>query len=323
MADGSQRGEFQLINELLVPLAAGQTGAAGLSNDAATLDVPEGRQLVLTKDMMVAGVHFLPDDPPDLIARKLLRVNLSDIAAMGAKPEAYMLGLALPVEINDRWLESFTGGLAQDQQTFGIGLLGGDTVSSPGPLTLSVTALGTVEQGRAISRCGAQPGDKLVVTGTIGDAALGLQVLRGGIEDPSGYLADRYRLPRPRLHIGQAAVGIVSAGLDISDGLVADVSHLCAVSGVGAVIHADQIPLSPQAEAALEADPTLLETILTGGDDYELVFAVPPSQSDRFIALQKSAHCSVIGEVVRTPGVTVVNHFGASVSLKSSGFRHR
>ncbi len=325
MAGIDRRGEFELINELLAPLAAAHKGAAALENDAATLGVPQGQELVVTKDMMVAGVHFFPDDPPDLIARKLLRVNLSDLAAMGARPSAYLLGLALPRATEDRWLERFVEGLASDQAAYGMGLIGGDTVSTTGPLTLSLTAMGMVAAGEAISRSGASPGDKIVVTGTIGDAALGLLAARGQIDDPSGHLLDRYRLPQPRLAAGQAAAGLVSAGLDVSDGLVADIGHLCEVSDVGARIHVDQLPLSAAAQGALARNPELLDVILTGGDDYELVMTAPPIRLDRFgmAAIRTECKATVIGDVIRGSGVIVLDSQKNIVELKSSGFTHR
>ncbi len=260
--------EFALIARHFRPLA-GQ-GGLDLTDDAALLTPPPGHELVLAADAMVAGVHFLPDDPPQTIGRKLLRVNLSDLAAMGADPLAYLMTVALPSGTPDAWVAGFVAGLALDQVEFGLQVLGGDTVSTPGPLTLSLTILGTVLPGRALRRGGARPGDELWVSGTIGDGYLGLRAARGEIADPDGYLAARYRLPQPRLALGRALRGVATACMDVSDGLVQDLGHLCRASGCGAVVEGALVPLSPPARGA---EPSLL---FTGGDDYELLFAAPP-----------------------------------------------
>ena len=199
-----------------------------------SLAPPAGRDLVLTVDAMVAGVHFLPDDPPDLVARKLLRVNLSDLAAKGAVPLGYLMTVSTPRSTPDDWFAGFAAGLAADQAAFGITLLGGDTTSTPGPVSLSLTAIGHVAPGAMVRRTGAAPGDGVWVTGTIGDGALGLAVAQGRLADPSGELLGRYLLPQPRL--GLATAGVASAGMDVSDGLVQDLGHLCRAGRVGAGI---------------------------------------------------------------------------------------
>jgi thiamine-monophosphate kinase len=268
-------GEFALIARHFRRLAG--PGALDLSDDAALLDPPAGRQLVLAADAMVAGVHFLPDDPPETIGRKLLRVNLSDLAAMGAAPLGYLMTTALPRDLPADWLGRFVDGLALDQAEFGLSVLGGDTVSTPGPMSLSLTILGTVAPGSALRRAGARPGDDVWVSGSIGDGALGLRVLQGRLaDDAAGYLAGRYRLPRPRLALGQALAGVARAAMDVSDGLVQDLGHLCRAAGCGAVLRAADIPLSPAAQALVASDPGLLALCLTGGDDYELLFAAAP-----------------------------------------------
>jgi thiamine-monophosphate kinase len=263
--------EFALIARHFRPLAG--PGALNLQDDAAVLAPPPGRELVLTCDAMVAGVHFLPDDPPDLIGRKLLRVNLSDLAAKGATPIGYLMTVSTPRDTQDAWYAAFAAGLHQDQQEYGVTLLGGDTTSTPGPISLSLTILGHVAPGQAVHRVGARPGDGIFVTGTIGDGALGLAVARGRLLDPTGFLLSRYRLPQPR--IGVAIAGVASAGMDISDGLVQDLGHICRASDVIAEIDAANVPLSPQARAA---GPDWLPTCLTGGDDYELLLAIPPGR---------------------------------------------
>ena len=284
--------EFSLIARHFRPLAG--PGALDLQDDAALLTPPAGRQLVLTADAMVAGVHFLPDDPPDLVGRKLLRVNLSDLAAKGATPIGYLMTVSAPKSTPDDWYAGFAAGLAQDQPHYGVTLLGGDTTSTPGPISLSLTIIGHVAPGTAVHRSGAQPGDEIWVTGTIGDGALGLAAALGKLDDPTGYLLDRYRLPQPR--IGLAINAIASAAMDVSDGLVQDLGHLCRASALAAELHAHHVPLSAAAQLA---GPQWLTTCLTGGDDYELLLAVPP---DRATALQAEAARA------RIP-VTRIGHF--------------
>jgi thiamine-monophosphate kinase len=308
--------EFVLIARHFRPLAG--TGALDLADDAAVLAVPAGRELVVAADAMVAGVHFLPDDPPGLIARKLLRTNLSDLAAMGAAPLGYLMTVSAPRSTPDAWFAGFAAGLAADQREYGIALLGGDTTSTAGPISLSLTVLGTVGPGAAIRRAGAQPGDALYVTGTIGDGALGLLAARGEIPDPSGFLAGRYRLPHPRL--GVARHGIVAAALDVSDGLVQDVGHLCRAAGCGAEIMAADLPLSDAARATL---PATLARILTGGDDYELAMAVRPAQEAALRETAGNVPVTRIGRFVAgPPRVTVRDAAGAALALPAGGWSH-
>ena len=261
--------EFALIARHFRPLAG--PGALNLQDDAAVLAPPPGRELVLTCDAMVGGVHFLPDDPPDLVGRKLLRVNLSDLAAKGATPIGYLMTVSAPRDTPDAWYAGFAAGLLQDQQEYGVTLLGGDTTSTPGPISLSLTILGHVAPGEAVHRMGARPGDGIFVTGTIGDGALGLAVAQGRLTDPTGFLLSRYRLPQPRL--GLPISGIATAGMDVSDGLIQDLGHICRASGLLAEIEAARVPLS---DAARAAGPDWLPICLTGGDDYELLLAIPP-----------------------------------------------
>jgi thiamine-monophosphate kinase len=271
MTGAALPAEFSLIARHFRPLAG--PGALDLLDDAAVVAPPPGQDLVVAADAMVAGVHFLPDDPPALVGRKLLRVNLSDMAAMGATPLGYLMTVSAPKGTPDAWFAAFAGGLGEDQDRFGVRLLGGDTTSTPGPVTLSLTILGTVAEGRAIRRTGAQAGHSIWVTGAIGDAALGLAALQGRLADPTRHLAARYRLPEPRL--GLRLSGIAAACIDVSDGLVQDLGHLCRAGGVRAEVDAGAVPLS---KAARAAGPDWLGTCLTGGDDYELLLAVPSEQ---------------------------------------------
>lgn len=319
--------EFRLIAELFAPLARGFPGALGLTDDAAFIPPEPGHEIVATVDAMVAGVHFLPEDPPELVARKLVRVNLSDLAAKGAAPFAVMLAAAFPVGVEVAWLQRFAAGLGEDIGTFGIHLIGGDTVATPGPLTLSLTALGRVACGKGILRSGARPGDTLWVSGTIGDGALGLAVLQNRLAVEAGaaaFLADRYRLPRPRVEAGQGLVGLVSAAMDISDGLVQDLGHLCRASGVSAVVEAGAVPLSPAAQGAVAADQSLLATVLTGGDDYELLFAAPPEAVDAVSALARriGLPLTAIGTIGAGQGVAVKGADGHPLALGRGGWRH-
>lgn len=324
--DQSQVDEFQIIAQLFAPLAQSFPGALGLTDDAALLP-PDTHETVVTVDAMVAGVHFLPDDPPDLVARKLVRVNLSDLAAKGAVPFGVLLAAAFPHGTGQDWLERFAHGLGQDMGEFGIALIGGDTVATPGPLTLSLTAMGRVAAGRAVLRSGAQAGDVVWVSGSIGDGALGLRAARGQLTlapEHMAALADRYRLPRPRVGLGPCLVGLATAGMDVSDGLIQDLGHLCRASGVAAIVDAAAVPLSPGARAALDQDQSLLATILTGGDDYELLFTAPSSATASLLELaeRSGVPLTAIGRMQVGSGVTVHDASGHVLSLGQGGWRH-
>jgi thiamine-monophosphate kinase len=313
-------GEFEFIARRLRPLAT-SPGALGLVDDAALLDGRSGMQLVLTKDAMVAGVHFLADDPPGQVAQKLLRVNLSDLAAMGARPIGYLLAVARPPAIEDDWLAAFCAGLADDNAAFGIALLGGDTVSTPGPLTLSLTAIGEVPTGEALLRAGARLGDDIWVSGTLGDAALGLAVLQGGLDVAKkvrAHLIGRYRLPQPRLALGQALRGLAHAAIDISDGLLADLGHIVETSGLGAEIRVDLLPTSASDL------PGVRDEALSGGDDYELLFTAAKSQRDAIEQLVRKLDVPLtrIGEMQAAPGVRALDASGAEIRPKRTGWQH-
>lgn len=324
----AERDEFDLIATYFAPLTAGASGAFDLTDDAAVLPGPPGEDWVVTTDTLVAGVHFLPDDPPADIARKALRVNLSDLAAMGAVAYGYTLAAALPAQTPEAWIAAFTGGLASDQQLFDVHLLGGDTVATPGPLALSVTAFGKVGRGQALRRSTARGGDAVYVTGTIGDAALGLDVARGGLgflpSADRGWLLSRYRLPMPQVRFGPALVGLASAALDISDGLLADIGHLCRRSGVGAEVDLARIPLSAAATEALSGEAACLDRIAGGGDDYELAFTVPDDREADLVGLAASMGIAVtpIGRTRSAPGIEVRDLDGRPFVPDGSGYRH-
>ena len=288
MASAPTSGEDSLIARYFTPIAT-DPGALGLNDDAAILKA-HGEDIVVTTDAIVEGVHFLPDDPADTIARKALRVNLSDLAAKGAAPAGFVLTLALRAA-DEAWLTSFARGLGSDAGLFGCPLLGGDTVSTSGPLTISITAFGRIPEGKMVHRRGAKPGDRVVVTGTIGDATLGLDVLRDGAvaaalaEDAAAKaaLVGRYRVPQPRNALANAVRDHASAAMDVSDGLAGDLAKLCAASGVSAAIDAPSIPLSAPAAALLEHGIVGIETIVSGGDDFEILCAIPESGLEAFV----------------------------------------
>ncbi|MFP4270281.1 MAG: thiamine-phosphate kinase [Alphaproteobacteria bacterium] len=315
------RGEFDLIAELFAPLAS-DPAALGLTDDGAVLSAGTD-ELVVVKDALVEGVHFLPDDPPATVAQKALRVNLSDLAAMGARATHYLMALVRPARLDDAWLEAMVAGLRADQAAYGVSLLGGDTVSTPGPLVLSVTALGRVPAGAALTRAGAGPGEDVWVSGTLGDAALGLVVLRGGWsppEDDARALVNRYRLPQPRLALGAALRGVATACQDVSDGLVQDLGHIAARSGLAVTLEADAVPLS---EAARDA-PEALVAALTGGDDYELVFTAAPERRPQVhdLACRLGLALTRIGRTAAGGGVVVRDRRGAPVGLDRRGWSH-
>jgi thiamine-monophosphate kinase len=291
-------GEDSLIARYFRPLAT-DSGAFDLGDDAAILKA-SGEDLVVTTDAIVEGVHFLPDDPPDTVARKALRVNLSDLAAKGATPAGFVLTLALRAADN-AWLEPFARGLGEDAGLFGCPLLGGDTVSTPGPLMISITAFGRVPPGKMVHRSGAKPGDRVVVTGTIGDAALGLDILRGGAlasvlaEDAAAkeLLVGRYRVPQPRNALAKAVRDHAHAAMDVSDGLAGDLAKLCGASGVSAVIEAQSIPLSAAAATLLARGAVGIEAIVSGGDDYEILCAIPELRVEAFAQAARLAGVAV------------------------------
>ena len=321
-----RRSEFEIIAEVLAPLSRGADFAFDLTDDAALLKPAPGDSIVTTADALVAGVHFPHDEAADLIARKALRVNLSDLAAMGAAPMAYFMTIVLPPEIDDAWIDLFAAGLAADQAEFDVTLAGGDIVSTPHVAVLSITMMGSVQQDVAIRRSGARVGDRIYVSGTIGDAALGLKSLQGdlnGADIGVDSLVERYRLPRPRLSLGIALRGLAHAGIDISDGLVADLEHVCRTSSVAAQIRAAEVPLSDAAREALRADAGLLASILTGGDDYELLFTASPEFDPVSISAKVGVALSEIGKIVEGKGVVVFGEDGTPVSLDRSGYTHR
>jgi thiamine-monophosphate kinase len=328
-ANSRRPGEFELIARHFAPLAA-DPAALALSDDAACLRPRAGDDLVVTTDLIAAGVHFFADDPPGAIARKALRVNLSDLAAKGAEPVGYLLALALPADWTEAWIRKFTAGLAADQAEYGVPLLGGDTSRSANGLTITITAIGRLPRGTMVHRGGARPGDRVYVSGTIGDAALGLALRTGRVARPAAgrqaaHLLDRYLHPQPRLALAGAVRRHANASLDVSDGLVGDFGHICEVSRVDGVIEAARVPLSPAAARMVAGDPALLAVALTGGDDYEILATVAPAAASRFERAARRAGVAVtcIGRVTEGEGRRmVVGGDGLPLVLGHASFDH-
>ena len=319
-------GEFELIARYFRPLAT-DPGALGLADDAALYRQHAGDDLVVTADMVAEGVHFLADDAPESVARKALRVNLSDLAAKGAVPFAYLLSLALAEDWTEAWLKKFVSGLKADQARYHVSLIGGDTIRATAGLTVAVTAIGRVPKGRMVLRSGARPGDAVFVSGTVGDAALGLRVRRGGIAAPDGgkRLVDRYLHPQPRLALAPVLRRHATGAIDVSDGLVGDLGHICEASGVGAEIEARRVPLSPAARRALAADGALMSTVLNGGDDYEILATVAQSAAGAFMRAAKAAGVPVtrIGQIVAGKGPPMVRDaLGQAIGVAQPSHTH-
>jgi thiamine-monophosphate kinase len=325
-------GEFEIIARYFEPLAK-DTGALGLKDDAAVLMVTEGHELVVTCDTIIEGVHFLTDDPPDSIGHKALAVNLSDLTAKGSRGYAYLLSLALSPQVSAHWLEGFANGLRAVQDKTGISLIGGDTSATPGPLTITITALGLVSHQYAVLRLGAKPGDKLYVSGTIGDAHLGLRLLRepalaatwGLSDEDAAFLVNAYRRPGPNNDLAILVRNFAQAAIDVSDGLVGDIEKLCQGSHVGARIETGRVPFSPAAAKALQREPHLLPDLITGGDDYGIVMAVSEKSAPGFEseAIAKGAAFTYVGGVLpAAEGVAALDTEGRPISLKHKGFSH-
>lgn len=326
----SESAEDRLIARYFRPLAA-HPGAFGLIDDAAVLTPPPGCDLVLKTDGVIAGVHFFPDDPPRNIGRKALRMNLSDLAAKGAKPIGFLLSVALAKEVDEAWLAAFAAGLGEDAERYACPLLGGDTDHTPGPTSVTIAAFGTVPHGAMVLRSTAKPGDLVVVTGTIGDAALGVKLRKDAAFGErwrlpaarQAYLIDRYLLPQPRNALANAVLHEATAAMDVSDGLAGDLAKLCRASGVGAEVDIARVPVSDAARAALAADPALIETVLTGGDDYEILLTLAAEKLPRLRAAAAAAGVAVaeIGLVQAGEGARFMRN-GQALAFARAAYSH-
>jgi len=325
-SDDKLSGEDRLIAHYFKPLASA-AGAFGLADDAAVIAPPPGHELVVTTDGLIAGVHFFEGEEAGHVARKAFRVNLSDLVAKGALPVGYLLSLALPKQIDDAWLRLFADALQDDGDTCSCPLYGGDTDRTPGPLSVSITMFGSVPRGAMVRRAGAKPGDLVFVTGSIGDAALGLALRQGAnwkLSDAErDHLLSRYRLPRVRLAMAEILRTHASAAMDVSDGLAGDLAKLCRVSQVATDVDVTRVPLSDAAKAVTAADPAMLEAALTGGDDYEIVCTVPPDNAESLRAAAKAADIALtqIGTIAAGEGVHFLSG-GQPLRFKRAAFSH-
>jgi thiamine-monophosphate kinase len=330
MPNSPESAEDRLIARYFRPLAK-HPGALGLIDDAAVITPPPGCDVVLTTDGVIVGVHVFPDDRPEYIGRKALRMNLSDLAAKGATPLGFLLSLALPAAIDEAWLAAFAAGLGEDAERYNCPLLGGDTDRTPGPTSVSIAAFGAVPHGKMVRRSTAKPGDHIVVTGTIGDAALGVLLRRDQnlakrwrlSEAMSSYLKQRYLLPEPRHALAHGVLQNASAAIDVSDGLAGDLAKLCRASGVAAEIDVARVPLSDAVRAAVAADPAAMETALSGGDDYEVVLTLAPERIAvlRAVAHQVGVTVTEIGRIAAGEGARFL-HGGKTLSFARPSYSH-
>ncbi len=303
--------DFGIIEKYFTPLAKGYKGSLDLKDDAAIYTPSQDKELIFTKDAMVAGVHFFGNEKPEHIAQKLVAINVSDLAAMGATPKAYLIALMLPRNTNELWIADFSKGLKSATEKYGGHIIGGDTVVHDGELSLSLTAIGEVPKDKCIKKSGAKQGDKIYVSGTIGDSYLGLQILSNNLDIKSDHLKNRYLLPDPKVKLGIKLLDIANSCTDISDGLVADLKHICQTSDVGAVINIDNIPLSKDAQKS----GINIEELITGGDDYELIFTLPAK-------LKAPDCCFYIGDITKNKDVLFLDSGSRPIKPSKEGYSH-
>lgn len=324
--------EEEFISRYLAPLSRGFAGAFGLTDDCAAVTPPPGHDLILTTDAVAEAVHFFPDDSPEDVAWKALAVNVSDLAGKAARPFVYLMALTFPEAPEEAWLERFIAGLARAQADFGLVLAGGDTDRRPGPMSVTVTAIGLVPTGRMLRRTTARPGDRIFVSGTLGDAALGLDLRRHPElsrrwaldAGECTHLLDRYRRPQPRLALAAALREFASSAMDVSDGLAKDLSRLCRASGCGARVEASRLPMSSGGLKAVAVEAARLGTVISGGDDYEILAAVPPHAAESFVAAaaREGVPVADIGAIVAGAGLTIIGVDGNPMQLEVTGWDH-
>lgn len=329
----SLEGEDSII-ALLAPLAEGHPGAFGLKDDCALIAPPPGTELVLKTDPIAEGIHFLPGDSPEDIAWKALAVNVSDIVAKGARPLAYLMALSFPEPPARAWMTRFADGLRAAQGAFACHLVGGDTDRRPGPLTIAVTMIGAVPVGRMVRRAAAKPGDRLFVSGTIGDAALGLLLAREPARAEAWklpraeaeHLLARYRRPTPRLALAPVLLDHAGAAMDLSDGLVKDLERMLSASGAAGRLDAGRVPLSAPARRIAKSSTGWLGRLITAGDDYEVLCAIPPANAGTFAAAAAAAGIPVteVGVMENGPAdLAVIGPGGSPLALpQRKGWDH-
>jgi thiamine-monophosphate kinase len=317
-------GEFDLIARYFLPLSQGRVEAQSFQNDGAVLKIPAGKELVVTTDMLVENTHFLSSQSAASIAQKALRTNLSDLAAMGSEPYCYQMALALP-EVNEDWLEKFSAALAEDNKRYGVFLSGGDTTRSSHGIVISITAFGLVDAGKSVTRSGAKAGDRIVVSGTIGAAYCGLQRTLNKIQAEADHCIKAYESPEPPVALGSEVALYAHAALDISDGLLADLGHMAKASNLRADINLDAIPISHDVKSLIDQGLVTYEDILSGGDDYELVMAVPSENCEKFIkaAREKNIVLQDIGVFYEGDAVVrVIDNNGIILPFEKQGWQH-
>ncbi len=317
--------EFKRIDRFLKPLVIDNPPALNLEDDCALLPYTEGKKLVVTKDAIVENVHFLPNTAPKYLARKLLGVNLSDMAAQGATPLYYFIAASLPKSTTEQWWQNFTDELHLIQQEYAIVLTGGDSVSHDGDMFFSLTMIGEVDADKILYRNTAKIGDNIFVSGTIGDAYLGLQIAKGEIKEDDAFLKERYHVPHPRVSLGIKLGGLIDCATDISDGLLADLGHICDCSKVGAEIELESIPLSPSAKQTIEKYSIDLRELVSGGDDYELLFTVAPENEEKVEKIGKELNLALtkIGCITSSNSLNLRDKNGEGVAIGQKGYEHK
>lgn len=310
--------EFDWIARYFQPLTLGHTAALNLQDDAALLTVPVDKQLVITTDTLIEGVHFFAHTAPADIAHKALAVNLSDLAAMGAVPYAYSLALSIPTDTTDEWMKAFSDSLGDQQKKYECFLLGGDSTASPAGISITITAYGLVNHGAAFKRSAGKVGDALYVTGTIGDSFLGLHALQHHHDAPE--LIARYLYPQPRIAIAQQLAENIHACMDVSDGLLQDLGHVCAASNVGATLHLHDVPLSNAARDYIHQHHIPLASLCSGGDDYELLFSAPVHT--QIPTIIDGVAITRIGELTAQKNIGVLDKNNQMMVLDQKGYQH-
>ncbi|PPR77321.1 MAG: Thiamine-monophosphate kinase [Alphaproteobacteria bacterium MarineAlpha2_Bin1] len=322
-----QKNEFEIISDFFSPLARDK-GSFGLSDDVAALSLEKDYEFIVSTDMLVSGVHFFSSDKPEDVASKCIRVNISDIISKGGIPKYYFLSIALPKEIDDKWLRSFTKSLGIEQKNFDIFLMGGDTVSTSGPLIVNIVCIGVVKNNHLIRRNGARPGDDIYVTGEIGSAKIGLEICKKNITVNSNlenYFIKKYRLPKPKKQLGPKLINIATSSIDISDGLISDLNHICLASNVKAEINYYLLPITDYVSELRIDENELKNILLNGGDDYEILFTANSENSSKIIDLSKSLKVDItkIGVIVDGEGIVVLNNESEKMDLILDGYKHR